>query len=168
VSFATQHYSVKMIANWLLDYADAKNVKLSNMSLNKLIYFAYESVLRNYGRKLTNAKIEAWDHGPVFREVYAEFKRFGAEPITDRAKRYNTQLDSVELVIPALETKDERVIIEAVDPILKLPAFILREMSHQSGGSWDRVWNHTTSSNPGMQITDEIILTSQPTSGSAK
>jgi uncharacterized phage-associated protein len=99
-----------MIANWLLDYADANNVRLSNMSLNKLINFAYEHILHEHGTRLTNAKIEAWDHGPVFREVYTEFKRFGSEYITDRAKRYNTLLDTVEIVIPSLETNDERAI----------------------------------------------------------
>ncbi len=157
-------YSVKEIANWILDYADQVGVPVSNMALNKLVYFAYEHALTEYGRKLTEAKIEAWDHGPVFREVYSSFKQFGADPITDRAKKYNTRTDSVETVHPDLASDDEEIIIEAIASMIRLPAFILREISHDARGPWAKVWNHTSSSNPGMEITDDLILSSLPTS----
>jgi uncharacterized phage-associated protein len=156
-------YSVKELANWILDYAAENGAHITNMSLNKLIYFSYEHALMSAGRKLTGAKIEAWDHGPVFREVYAAFKKFGADPLSDRAMRYNTETNSVETVIPAIAPDDEALIVEAIDSLIRLPAFILREMSHDARGAWSKVWNHGSSSNPGMEITDEIILNSSST-----
>ena len=161
-------YSVKEIANWILDYADSLGQPVSNMSLNKLIYFAYEYSLVTEGNKLTDAKIEAWDHGPVFREIYSSFKKFGSEPITDRATRYNTGTNSVETVPGDLAPEDERLILEALEPMIRLPAYILREISHDGDGPWWKVWNHTESSNPGMQITDALILESLPTSRLAR
>lgn len=156
-------YSVKELANWVLDFAASKGERPSNMALNKLVYFAYEHALKAYGRKLTTAKIEAWDHGPVFREVYSAFKKFGADGITDRASRYNTRTNCVETVLPDIAPDDQRLMIEALEPLIRLPAHILRELSHDNRGAWARVWFHQTSSNPGMEITDEIILISSPT-----
>jgi uncharacterized phage-associated protein len=156
-------YSVKALANWVLDFAESRGERVSNMALNKLIYFAYEHALVTTGRKLTSAKIEAWDHGPVFREVYSSFKNFGSEAITSRATRYNTGTNSVETVNPEIAPDDESLLIEAVEPLIRLPAFILRELSHDGSGAWAQVWNHGASSNPGMEITDEVILKSTPT-----
>lgn len=156
-------YSVKELANWILDFADGRGVKLTNMSLNKLIYFAYEHALVSAGRKLTNAKIEAWDHGPVFREVYSSFKNFGAKHITERASRYNPSTNYVEVVVPSIAATDRELIAQALDPLIELPAFILREISHSADGAWARVWHHARASNPGMEISDEIISTSSPT-----
>lgn len=156
-------YSVKELANWVLDYADRMSVHLSNMSLNKLVYFAYEFGLKEKSRKLTGAKIEAWEHGPVFREVYSSFKGFGADAIRSRASRYNLDSNAVEIVVPALAPEDEQIMIEALEPLIRLPAYVLRELSHDEGGAWDRVWHHEQHSNPGMEISDYIILTSRPT-----
>lgn len=161
---STKIYSVKELANWILDFAESRGTKPTNMALNKLIFFAYEYALVTTGRKLTSAKIEAWDHGPVFREVYSAFKKFGADEITDRANRYNTETNSVEIVIPTIAFSDEAVIMEAIEPLIRLPAFILREMSHDVSGAWAKVWNHGSSSNPGMEITDDIIFESKLTS----
>lgn len=156
-------YSVKAIANWVLDYADKRQVQLSNMALNKLVYFAYEHALRTHGRKLTSAKIEAWEHGPVYREIYSSFKKFGAGPIHDRATRYNTRTNIVEKVEAEVASEDQKLIIEAIDALIRLPAHVLRELSHDSGGAWAQVWGHEGSVIPGMEITDEIILNSSPT-----
>ena len=158
-----QSYSVRELANWILDYADSVGAQPSNMALNKLVYFAYEFALRERGRKLTSAKIEAWDHGPVFREIYSSFKAYGADPIVSRAMKYNTRTNSVEIVAPSIAPSDEAIIIEALRPLIRLPAYILRELSHDAGGAWDKVWNHDRSSNPGMEITDDLILGATPT-----
>jgi len=133
------------------------------MALNKLVYFAYEFALKRDGRKLTDAKIEAWDHGPVFREIYASFKKFGSDSIEDRATRYNTQTNTVEIVTPTIAAYDEELMIEALEPLIRLPAYILRELSHDASGPWAAVWHHETSSNPGMEITDDLILSSPAT-----
>lgn len=161
-------YSVKELANWILDFADSKGERVTNMALNKLVYFAYEYALVTTGRKLTAAKIEAWDHGPVFREIYSSFKNYGADPITGRAHRYNTRTNSVEIVNPDIAPSDEELLREAIEPLVRLPAFILRELSHDASGAWSKVWNHRSSSNPGMEITDELILSSTSTASSIR
>jgi uncharacterized phage-associated protein len=158
-------YGVRAIANWILDFADEQGVVLTNMSLNKLTYFAYEHALVNFDRKLTSAKIEAWEHGPVFREIYRSFKIFGDKPIKSRAELYNPELDKLAVVEPEIEQGDQEIICEAISPLINLPALILREISHDVRGPWSAVWNHEDPTNPGMHISDDIIRHNQAPKG---
>lgn len=150
-------YGIRQLANWLLDYANSRGVQISNMGLNKLLFFAYEHSLIFHKRKLTNAKIEAWDHGPVFREVYRSFKSHGNKDIDDRASVYDPKTDSVKIANPNIDIEDEKIIIEGIKDLISLPTYILREISHSNDGAWAQVWNHPGHSNPGMEISDEII-----------
>lgn len=157
-----QLYGIRALANWILDYADSQELQITNMALNKLIYFSYEFALINHNRKLTGAKIEAWEHGPVFREVYRSFKHHGDKFIDDRASIFSPSKNTVEIVKPELDSADQKIVSSAIEHLANLPASILREISHADGGAWSRVWYHDDKTNPGMQITDEIILTSSP------
>ena len=152
-----KQYGIRQLANWILDYAEGLNVELSNMGLNKILFFAYEHSLLKYNRKLTNAKIEAWDHGPVFREVYRSFKQHGNRSITDRASVYDPLSDSLKIANTDIHQRDQEIISEAIKDLIHLPAFVLRELSHSNNGAWARVWYHPEKSNPGMEISDEII-----------
>ena len=55
---------------------------LTNLKLQKLLYFAQGEFLAKKRRVLFPDKIEAWDLGPVVRRVYDEYKTCGAFPIT--------------------------------------------------------------------------------------
>ncbi|MDM8012211.1 MAG: DUF4065 domain-containing protein [Parasphingorhabdus sp.] len=155
-------YGIREIANWLLAYADENDVGLSNMSLNKLVYFIHEYMLVKFSRRISAAKIEAWEHGPVFRELYRSFKKFGDKSITSKASMFDAKLNSVVEVEPKISYHDGLLMREAIDDLLRLPASILRDISHASGSAWSAVWYHEDKTNPGMEITDEIILTSSP------
>src|SRR5436853_5755481 len=96
-------HSIRGLANWILDFADEVEIDITNMALNKLAFFAYEAYLLRKRTILTNAKIEAWEHGPVFREIYQDFKAWGDKPIRGRCSFYSVETDAVEtpkLVLP--------------------------------------------------------------------
>ena len=64
-------------------WADANEADLSNLKLQKLLYFAQgEHLARFDGRPLFRDRIDAWQHGPVVKAVYHEFKGFGTGDIT--------------------------------------------------------------------------------------
>ncbi len=73
------------VARYLIRLAAPADVEdadcLSNMRLQKLLYYVQGWHLAVYGRPLFEARIEAWEHGPVVREVYTEFKKYGASTI---------------------------------------------------------------------------------------
>ena len=149
---------VRSIANEIIDVAGQHGCRLTNMVLNKIVYFIYEDCLLLRNAKITNAKIEAWDHGPVFRELYSSFKKFQDRPVTEKATR--TDPESGKAVVCDLQGDAEIVefIRESAKQFVGMSAARLRNLSHLPGSPWDRVWNHQGSTNVGMHISDVIII----------
>lgn len=153
--------SVKALGNWILSYADRLGVEITNMALNKLVFFLYERVLIEKRQILTNAKIEAWEHGPVFREIYHSFKEHGDKPIKSRARSFSPKTRTLEVVESRFASDDEAYFEEVLAPYVKLSAARLREISHIENGPWHKVWWYEGEANPGMEITPNVILDSQ-------
>lgn len=78
-------YDPRAVANLLLDMADAFEIGVSNLALQKLLYFAHGHFLIETGMPLMAGAFEAWNNGPVSPAVYHAFKSAGREPIRDRA-----------------------------------------------------------------------------------
>ncbi|WP_286915685.1 MULTISPECIES: Panacea domain-containing protein [Pseudomonas] len=51
---------------------------ISNLKLQKLVYYAQGFSLALNGRPLFNEQIEAWLHGPVVPELYHQYKACGS------------------------------------------------------------------------------------------
>ncbi len=57
---------------------EAEYDPISNMKLQKLCYYALGIYSKlNKGARLFNENVEAWQHGPVIREVYLAYKDRG-------------------------------------------------------------------------------------------
>ncbi len=76
------------IAKWFVDRANNEFVDeggvaegLTNLKLQKLLYFAQVASLSLNNKPLFAEKIEAWKFGPVVPVVYHEFKVFGTAPV---------------------------------------------------------------------------------------
>lgn len=155
---ALMPYDVRAIANFVLDLADADGRGLSNMQVNKIVYFLHVDCLSTRGEGLLTAKIEAWEHGPVFRELYAQFKRFEDGPIRDRATAINARTGGREIVSAPLPPDLVSFLVPLARQYSSMSASALRFQSHEPGGPWDTVWNHDTTTQATMRITDESIL----------
>ena len=79
-------YDPKCIANLFLDLAERDGKSLTPMKLQKLVYFAHGWHLAITGKPLLDEVVEAWEYGPVISSLYREFKEFGPEKITRRAR----------------------------------------------------------------------------------
>lgn len=51
---------------------------ISNLKLQKLVYYAQGFSLALYGQPLFAERIEAWLHGPVVPDLYHHYKAFGS------------------------------------------------------------------------------------------
>lgn len=151
-------YDVRGIANFVLDRAAGTGRIVSNLSLNKIVYFLHQAFLENYKSPLVAAKIEAWDHGPVFREIYHQFKNFGKSPITSRAKKIDLETRSYLECSVDIEEDHRKFLLEICDELLNIPAGKLVDMSHVVDGPWHKVRHGSGPINPGMKISDELIL----------
>lgn len=118
-------YSADTIAKWFLYYNDADVASsgadmISNLKLQKLLYYAQGCYLAITENKLFEEDILAWDHGPVVEEVYQEYKGNKANGIAYEGD-YDQSID-----------RDTENILESVYDIFgKYSAWGLRNMTHQ-------------------------------------
>lgn len=76
------------VARWFLSRNNLKFLAedteyISNLKLQKLLYYAQGMHLAIHGKKLFNDPIVAWRHGPVVESVYQTYKNNGSNGITD-------------------------------------------------------------------------------------
>jgi uncharacterized phage-associated protein len=70
------------IAKYFLTLADPEAGDLiSNLKLQKLVYYAQGFYLAINETPLFDEPIEAWQHGPVVADLYHEYCKFGGESI---------------------------------------------------------------------------------------
>ncbi len=97
-------YPAAAIANEFLDLAEKDSRKLTQMHVQKLVYFAHGWFLALKREPLVRERVEAWDYGPVIRQLYDAFRSFGSRPITDRAHELMMKEDGrITTVIPSID-----------------------------------------------------------------
>jgi len=74
-------YSAKDIANHFVAVFQKRREEITNLKLQKLLYYAQAWHLALYGTPLFRERIEAWIHGPVVPPVFQNFKQYGWQPI---------------------------------------------------------------------------------------
>ena len=66
------------LAKYVVWYTDKQGVPITNLKLQKLLYYIQGAHLRELGRVLFHDVIEAWEYGPVVRSVYIHYCGYGA------------------------------------------------------------------------------------------
>ncbi|RUL70535.1 Panacea domain-containing protein [Dyella choica] len=135
-----QTYNAQQVANAFFNIAEEDGECLSNMKLQKLLYFAQGMFLAFKGNPLISDGVEAWKHGPVFPRVYHEFKKYGASGITERAVYFDLSDKGKFEAFEHLPPTDEGI-LDFLRHVWKsfgrLTALDLSILSHEPGGPWD-------------------------------
>jgi len=92
--------------------------RMTNLKLQKLLYYAQGFYLALHDGPLFPERIKAWAHGPVIPEVWHEYKHFGSGPI------------AIPSGTPALGEKEREVIDSVADVYGQYAAWRLRELTH--------------------------------------
>ena len=74
-------YKVIDVANYIISYCKKHEYSISNLKLQKLLYFVQAEFLIVLNYPAFQEEIEAWDFGPVVPEVYQHFKIWGSSEI---------------------------------------------------------------------------------------
>jgi len=80
-------HHAKTVADYFLCRSRDFGDYLTNLKLQKLLYYAQAWNLALHDEPLFKDKIEAWIHGPVVASVYGQFKSFRWNPITENVPR---------------------------------------------------------------------------------
>jgi uncharacterized phage-associated protein len=151
-------YDVRAIANWFIRRASDEGRRYSNLSLNKIVYFTLENSLAERLVDFTPAKVEAWQYGPVFRELYHAAKKYGDEPIDDLFRKFSVELRDFVIADDVFAQSDLEFLEDIYDRFGRRSATELVRLSHRKGTPWYFVWNLHGKTHPGMEIQRELIL----------
>lgn len=69
------------VAEYFIKLANSTGSFISNLKLQKLVYYAQAWHLALYDEPLFSEDFEAWVHGPVIPELYKKYQKFGWHPI---------------------------------------------------------------------------------------
>jgi uncharacterized phage-associated protein len=156
---STAPYDAREVANYLLDYADARKISLTQITLLKLIYFCHGWYLLYRGTPLIRNDFEAWENGPVVRVVRDAFKRCGKNKITSRADKFDIYTGEISQIIPNLAPDDSKFIEQIFETYNGFGPWELRDLTHERGSPWDKLWNSKQSvARFGLRIRNEEIL----------
>lgn len=133
---------------------------MSQLKLQKMVYFAYATYLESTGKQLFSDKIVAYRYGPVVESVYQEYKFFGRETIKEN-EQVKFSLEDIKLP----QSIARITISEDGDEILHFLLVALKrygdkspgelvDITHSDGSPWSSVYL------PGknQEITDSVIL----------
>lgn len=112
--------SVFDVAKMFISLSDEDGI--SNLKLQKLVYYAQGFCLALYDQPLFENNIEAWAHGPVSPSLYHEYKSYGKEPIT-LANNFNPDGLLSDLEVELIE--------EVYEVFGQFSAWKLRNMTHE-------------------------------------
>lgn len=157
-SAMTGGYDGRAIANFVLDFCDTQGRGVTNLALQKLVYFCHVWSLIDLGRPLVRHKFEAWEFGPVLPYLYREFRNFDRTPIVGRATRIDPTDGKRQIVAYAFDSATDSLLVRIAPFYSRMRAADLVELSHAEGGPWYCVWHHGGSVNPGMKIDDTSIV----------
>ena len=149
-------YSVLDIARFIINYANRRGFVISNLKLQKILYFVQAFFLVNsHGNTpCFDEEIEAWDFGPVVPIVYHEFKQFGSGPIPvveryvsweDRISIWNAR--TIEFNENIIAPDDRHNIELVVDEFSQYSAYQLVQLTHKQSPWIDAFRNASQGTN---------------------
>ena len=118
--YEMRKYTCFDIANYFLDKAKETAIAVTNLKLQKLVYYAQAWHLAiNEEPLMKNTKFEAWIHGPVVRELWNKYRDYSYEPINE------------EVTSPELDARSDQLLEEVVEVYLDKDAYTMELMSHR-------------------------------------
>ena len=112
-------YSALEVAKYVINHEHSNGREITNLRLQKLLYFVQAKVLVETGNPCFEDEMEAWDFGPVVPAVYYAYKVFGSlDIISDEAA-------------PNLNKAVSGYIDSILDYCQNFPTFQLVEITHK-------------------------------------
>jgi uncharacterized phage-associated protein len=138
------NYPAITIAKWFVAYADADEADISNLKIQKLLYYAQGHYLARFNVPLFTESIQAWSHGPVVPSVYHEFKSFGSQDVQLKEQDDFTFQD--------VNDATTILLLDVWEAYAKFSAWGLRNMTHS-----EPTWKESFDGNRNVEIPVEQI-----------
>ncbi len=133
-------YAAMDIARYVINYCIDIDKPISNLKLQKILYYIQAAFLVERGEPCFEEDIVKWRHGPVQREVYNNFKGFIGGNIDEEQREYTEYIFhddfSVEKIVrifnpEVISLEDQEIIDRVIVGLVDLKAWDLVEKTHQ-------------------------------------
>jgi uncharacterized phage-associated protein len=134
----------RIVANRFLELAREQGRSLTPMQILKLVYIAHGWMLGLNGRALIDQPVEAWQYGPVVRDVYNGVRHYGKSPVAAGMWAPPGSLDPLE----------ENMISQVYGLYGAMSGLQLSNITHMPNTPWAQTYRPGAF---GIQIPDPII-----------
>lgn len=124
-------YRALDVANYVVRKSMQDGRPISNLQLQKILYYIQVYFIQTEHRALFSDEIEAWKHGPVVRSVYNRYCVFGAADIYE-----------VEKTTVRFSDSEYNIINKIVEEKRNLKPWDLVEDTHQKGKAWSLIYRN--------------------------
>ena len=121
-------YNAMQVADYIIDYCTKKGEPISNLKLQKLLYFLWVEFYKKYQRSLFSDSMYAWQFGPVVPDVYYEYCTYGGRPINLKCET-------------EIEEEDKKDLERIIDEYRLIPVNELVNRTHQQDTAWYSVYD---------------------------
>ena len=112
-------YSAYFIAQYIINWCNENSIRITNLKLQKLLYFLQGEYVKQTGSQLIKEDFYAWQLGPVIPEVYNAFSMYSSSTIP------------VQKVILEIEAQVSQYINVILVKYAKRSTWDLVELSHR-------------------------------------
>ena len=126
-------YPVIELAKYIVLKCIRDKCPISNLQLQKILYYIQREFLQKYSKPAFPEMIEAWPFGPVVPDVYYYFCGAGA-------MRIGICDEPAEEVIQSIPENERRMIDRIIETKRILNPWDMVSETHKPGGAWDSVY----------------------------
>lgn len=119
-------YTAQDIADYIVQYCNSKKEPISNLQLQKILYFVWIDYYKENKEYLFDEEFNAWRLGPVIISVYNRYCVYGGMPIVSYSSKHFPDLGLLD---------------ELIDRYRSMSASELVRKSHENRGAWDEIYN---------------------------
>jgi phage-associated protein len=141
-------YDALDIAKYIIRWCDKNELRITNLQLQKILFFIQKESIRKRGYGIFSNRIEAWQYGPVVPDVFYQFAGFGAMKLV-----LYEDLFSDTSPKDIIDDKSKEIIEEILREYIHVSPWDLVAKSHVSNGAW----SNSISMGEKYPITDQDI-----------
>lgn len=131
-------YSALAVANAFIELSQKDNTPLTNMKLQKLVYFAHGFALALNQDGLFREPVRAFQWGPVISDLYNAVKQYGSHSITERI---SLPPGEASIVLSDSSNPATQIVTMVWQKYGKFSAAQLSTVTHKANTPWSQVWH---------------------------
>ena len=121
------------VARYILTKCNKDGQPISNLQLQKMLYYIQYEFLTNYRKPLFDDDFEAWKFGPVIPVVYYEYSHMGAF-------RIGADYDDYDKILNNMSQEEKKMLDQIIVDKRDINAWRLVDNTHKIGKAWDMVF----------------------------